>query len=147
MSSQQWLPPVSVSLGKSPLPPAGPGGCPRAASESDPGFVQIVVSELGLKVCEILRVPCLSGVSISYRPLTLLNASCTFKARCPGGLSSWCPDPHSWEAWYGSWTLHSLGRSSAIVTILLFVGHLLGSWWYHVSTPPTLLVVVPSSYL
>ena len=147
MSSQKWLPPVSLSLGKSPLPLAGPGDCPRAASESDPGFFQIVASELGLTMCEILHVPCLSGVSISYRPLALLNASCTFKGRYSGGLSSWCQDPHDWEAWYGSWTHHSLGRTSAIVTILLFIGYLLGSWLYHVSTPPTLLVVVPSSYL
>ena len=91
MRSQKWLPPVSLSLGKSPLPPTGPGGCPRAASESDPGFFQIVASELGLTMCEILHIPCLSGVSISYRPLALLNASCTFKARYSGGLSSWCP--------------------------------------------------------
>ena len=68
MSSPKWLPPVSLSLGKTPLPPAGPGGCPRAASESDPGFFQIVASELGLTVCEILRVPCLSGVSFLQAP-------------------------------------------------------------------------------
>lgn len=69
------------------------------------------------------------------------EAPLTFKARCSGGLSFWCISPGLWS-WCGAGTHPSFGRTSAIETIFLFVGHVPGVWgvsWLNwVSVPPTL---------
>ena len=78
---------------------------------------------LGLGVCEILCVPSKSGISISYSPLALLKV-------CPTGLQSqifWglIFPVHSSQGWgdqCGAQTPPSLGTTSIIVIILLFVG-------------------------
>ena len=94
-------------------------------------------------------VPFKSGVSVSYSPPCLPYASpLAFKA---GILGTCLPSvgPPGWGVWCGAWIPNSLGRTSAIVIMLPFVGYLpkdvcLDS---HVTAPPTSLVVVPSLYL
>lgn len=59
---------------------------------------------------------------------TALWLSCTqallaFKARCSESSSSWCKTP-GWASYCGTWSPHSLGRTSAVVITLLFWGHL-----------------------
>ena len=62
---------VNICRGLSWLPPASPGGSPRSASGSDPGFLQIPASVLGLRVCEILHEFFKGIVCLSYTPLAL----------------------------------------------------------------------------
>ena len=78
------------------LLPASLGDSLRSECRSDPGSFQMTASALGPNACEVLCEPVKSGVSISHRPLALLNvkASLAFKAlHTPEGLSSWCRTP------------------------------------------------------
>ena len=45
-----------------------------------------------------------------------------FKVKCSGGLFSWRRTSRLGSLWHGDWTLYPLGRTSAIVIILSFVG-------------------------
>ena len=110
--------------GKPLLPSASPGGSPRSACCSDPGFFQMTASALVPEACEILCVPFGSGVFISYSPLALLKASpaCLqsqmfWRNHLPGAV------PLGWGAQFGSQTPCFFGRTSAIVIILPFVGY------------------------
>ena len=62
---------VNICWGLSWLPPASPGGSPRSANVSDPGFLQIPASLLGLRVCEILHEFFKDIVFVSYTSLAL----------------------------------------------------------------------------
>ena len=68
------------------------------------------------------------------------QASLAFKARCSGAhLPS--AGPLGWGAQCGAWTLHSLGRTSGTVIILLFVGHRLGGVGLHYIVSLLLLLI------
>ena len=82
------IPGALLPLSMAPLPPASPGGSPRLARRSDPGWLQITASALGSVACEILCTPFKSSVSICLRPLTLLKVLPAFKAKCSGSLPS-----------------------------------------------------------
>ena len=91
------------------------------------------LSKLGLRACKILHEPFKSKVSVS-------NSSPVHKfcwPSKPAVLGAPLPGtgPPGWRAWCGAWTSHFLGRSSAIVFILPFVGLLLGVWILTVPHP------------
>ena len=89
-----------------------------------PGSFQITASVLGHRGCEILCASFKSGVSISYSPLALLKVSTVgLQSQMFRELIFLVQDPCGWGAWCGAWTPHSLGRISAVVIILPFVGH------------------------
>ena len=109
------------------MPPASLGGSPRSANGSDPGSFQITASVLCLGALEILHVPFKSGISIPYSPqFSRMQALLAFKARCPG--LSFLVQNLDWGAQCGAWTPCFWGRTSAIVIILPFAGHLLRVW-------------------
>ena len=118
----KWLPPASVSSGKSPLPPASLRGFPRSARRSDPGSFQTMAPVLGLGACEILCVIVKSRVSIALKFSHIYHKSCwpskldVLEARFPGaglpGEGVWC----------GAWIHPSFGRACAVVIILPSVG-------------------------
>ena len=84
----------------------------------------MTVSAQGIGGCEILCAPFKSGVSTSYNPPALKNASPTcLKARLSGGHLSGA-GPTGWGAQCGAQTPLSLRGISAMVIILPFVGHL-----------------------
>ena len=94
MSSPKWLPPASILQGESLMLPTSPEGSPRSASGSDPGSFQITASVLGLRVCEILCVPCKNGISVSYSPLAILKTSpIGVQIQVFWGLYSQCKTP------------------------------------------------------
>ena len=110
------------------MPPASFGGSPRSVSRSDPGSFHITAFALGPRVCKILCVPFKSEVSTSYSPLTLAKVSpASLQSQTFWGLSSQCRTPKAGESQCEAQTPRSLGRTSAIFIILLFVGHLHGS--------------------
>ena len=91
---------------------------------SDPGFFQITASELRLGACRFGMGP----LSVKYLFSTALRFSymqalLAFKANCYGVLSSQCKNPRP-ESSVRAQSSHSQGRTSTIVVILLFVGHL-----------------------
>ena len=92
--------------------PASPGDSPRSAGRSDPGSFQITTSALGPGACDIF------WVSISHSSPELLKVSPTgLQTQMFWGVIIWC-----WGAQCGVQTAHSLGRTSAIIISLLFVG-------------------------
>ena len=119
--------------------PASPAGSLRSAGGSDLGSFQIIASVLRFGACETLGLPFKSGVCLSHSPLTLLKVSLTgFQSQKFWGSSSHFRTPR-----VGSpmWDLAPsfLGRTSAVVIFLLFVGHQPGVWIlaiYLVSTLP-----------
>ena len=136
--------------GEPQLPPASLGGSPRSVGKSDPGSFWITACALGLRACEILCASFKSGVSISHSPLALLKVRpAAFKAKCSGGLSCWCRTPGLGSPMWSS--DHSLlGKNLCNCNYLPICGLSTwgcGAWLYHVSAPPTHLVVVPSLYL
>lgn len=92
----------------------------RSVYESDPRSFQIIACALGLRQCENLLMSFRSGPSVFYTPLDLLHTRFT--------------DQMFWELIFPaqdslvgslmSSTPHSLGRTSAIVIIFLFVSKL-----------------------
>ena len=107
------------------MPPASVGGSPRSASGSLPSFFQITASALVLGSCEILCTPFKSGVSVSYRPLAVLYASPTsLQSQMFWRFIFLVQEPWAGEPVCGACTPHTLGRTSAVVTIFSFVGHL-----------------------
>ena len=102
------------------LPPASLGGSLRSASGSDPlkSLLLPWVSEY-VRFCECpLRVE-----SISYIPLALPKASpAGLQSQMFWGLVFLMQDPLAWGVWRGAWTPCFLGKTSAIIIILLFVG-------------------------
>ena len=72
-----------------------------------------------------LNVPFKNGISDSCKPSALpyTQALLAFKAKYSGGLSSQCRIPNV-KAWCMGQTPHSLERTSAIVIVLPFMGHL-----------------------
>ena len=106
------------------LPPASPGGSPRPVSGSYPGFFQISASALGPRACEILCALFKSGVSIPHIPLDLPKVRpISFQSQMFWGLIFQVQDPFPEPPWCGAQVTHSLGRTSATLIILLFVGH------------------------
>ena len=104
------------------MPPASIGGSPRSTNGCDPGSFQSTASALGFGPCEILFLSFTSGVSVSYSPPALLYTS-------PTGLQNqtfWKLHAEllSWGARCGARTPSSMGRTSATMIILPFVGHL-----------------------
>lgn len=78
---------------------------------------------LSLTVCNVLLIPFKSGVSITHRPVVLLNISPTdLQCQIFWGLLFLVQDPLSGEPSCGAWILCSLGRTIAIVAIFPFVG-------------------------
>ena len=116
------------------------------------------MSALGPGVCEILCVPFKRGISVSYSPLALPKSSTVgLQSQTFWGFFFLVQDSWAGEPNVGLGTLRSLGRrTSAIVIILPFVGHLPGVWVIYlgcgsllccISALPTQFVVVPSPYL
>ena len=71
---------------------------------------------------------CANPLRVESLFLTALQSSCT---QAPLSFKAWCSGaclpnarPPGWGTRCGAQTLHSLGRTSAVVIILLFVGHL-----------------------
>lgn len=100
----------------------------------------------GVRVCEILRAPFKNEVCVSFSPLALPR-ECSVGLQNEGILRGHLPSAEAlgWEAQCEAWTLHSLGKTSAVVIILLFVGCL--PRCFDNSAPSTRLVVVSSLYL
>ena len=105
------------------LPPASLRGSPRSAGGSNPGSFQITASVLGPRACEILCVPFKSEVSFPQPS----GQSPESQPHWPSKLNilgAHLPDagPLSLGARCGAQTPHSVRRTSAVVTILPFVG-------------------------
>lgn len=114
--SQQWVPIVLAS----------PGGSLRSATRSNPGPFQIAASALGPRTCEILHMSFKSGAYLPHSPLALPKLNTTsLQSQTFWGLSCITESLGS-GARCVAWTCHSLGRTSAIVLILIFVGSLPG---------------------
>ena len=108
--------------GECQLPPASLGDSSRSAGGSDPGSFQITVSALVSGVCEILCVP----LRVESLFPTALGS--------PEGKPCWPSKPNvlvarlpsagcqGWGAPCGVQTPCSLGRISAVVILLLYVG-------------------------
>lgn len=106
--------------------------------ESDPGSFQIAAFALGLKACKSLGVFFKSRVWFIQYSGSLVCKPLAFKARLlcaplsgggTPGIQIWGLDPLLLGDHLGNWI------------ILLSVGHI-----YHISAPPTYLLVVPSLY-
>ena len=101
---------------------ASMGDSPRSASGSDLGCFQILplqwVSEYVryFFVC-YLRVENLFSTAL----ISSVHKHTGLQSRCSGGLSSQCRTPRLQSLVWG-WTPHSVGRTSAVVIILRFVG-------------------------
>ena len=113
-------------------PPASLGDSPKSAGKSDPGFFKITVSVLGLRVYAFfgfLRVEpfgTLIGKLFWHSKPSVPEFNITGAA--PSGRGAWC----------GALTPQSLGKTSAIVIILWFVGQppgvrVLTILWFHSS--------------
>ena len=123
VSFLKWLSPVSVSPRWSQLPPASPGCCPRSAGRSDLDFLQITASSLGPKTCEILWTSFKSKVSYFPQTLAVLKNKPHWPSK-PNILRAYLlkARPPDLEAWFKTWTLHSLERTSPVLIIFPFVG-------------------------
>ena len=73
---------------------ASPGISLRTAGGSQPGSFLNYCFCCGSEACEVLCVPFMSGISISYSPLGLLKVSFTgLHNQICWTLSSWCRAP------------------------------------------------------
>ena len=106
--SPQWLSPQ-------PFPLASPGGLVRSAGGSDSGSFQITASSLDPRAYEIWYAPFKSGVSIFHSLLDLPRVS-------PSGLQSQMLWGLIFLAQCWAQNPSSLGRTSAVVVTLLFLG-------------------------
>ena len=89
---------------------------------SDTGSVQITASTWDLRVCETLCALFKNGVCFLWPSGSPKRAG--LQSKHPWGLISPVQDPQVGEPDVGCGPLYSLGRTSAIVIILLFVGYL-----------------------
>ena len=123
------------------MPPASPGSSSRSVSGSDPGFLQITASMLGLRACQILQKPLKGGVCF-----LLPSGSPEHKPHWPSksdvlGARLHDAGPPGWGVQYGAWTAHSSGKTSAIVIILPFMGCLPRDEGLDYTASPSLLPV------
>lgn len=119
IESKNWHSSVLPSPEK--VPP-DPHTCPRMSHwisfSYDPVLLQAAASALGLRVSEFVYKPFKSWVSVSHSLwLSWTYASPVFKARCYGGLYSWCR-----EADVGLRALVPHGGTSMVVISFPLVG-------------------------
>lgn len=103
-------------------PFASVGDSPGSAGGSDLGCFQILPLHWFSEYMRFFGVLFKRRVSVSYSPPSL---PCTSIPAFKAGVLGACPHgagPPGCRVWCGAWTPHSLGRTSAIVIILWFVG-------------------------
>ena len=107
------------------LPLASPGLSPRSAVRSDLDFLENTTSFLGPRTCQDLCTSFKSGVSYFPQTLAFLKNKLYWPSK-PIILRAFLlkARPPGWEAWFKTWTLHFLERTSLILSFHLWVAHL-----------------------
>lgn len=131
----QSLPPVSVFPESAPVSSSSPGGFPRLASTSNPGYFKITASSLGLRTCELVVAPFKSESLFPIAHWVYWNlSSAGLQSQTSWGLIFLGQDPWVWEPDVEMGTLAPWGE-----TINCNYPPICGS-------PPSHLLVVSSFY-
>lgn len=142
VNSPRWLPPASMSPGGVPVAPCLSQWPSKISKWVWPRLLSHPASVLGLGVCEILHH--LRVLSVSSPPCLLCASPTDLQSQMFWGLTSPGWGPLGWGTQCGARSPNSLGRASAIVITLTFVGHLPGSVGFDSTVSWPLLVFLPS---
>ena len=93
LKSIKWLLLVSMSPRWAPVASCLSGRLYKIIRWFDPGFFQIIVSSVGLRLCEILHVLFRSGFSCPQSSSSPKSNSTGFQIQTSVVLSSWCRNP------------------------------------------------------
>ena len=93
LNSLKWLLLVSMSWGWAPVAYYLSGSLSKIIRWFDPGSFQIIVSSVGLRLCEILHVLFRSGFSCPQSSSYPKSKPIDFQIQTSVVLSSWCRNP------------------------------------------------------